>query len=169
MILCDLDENLVCRRCGWEERDKQALRPIRRRCRASAKPIDPAPSRSRQLVSFVGAMLRHIVTGCPVTTTHARQLRLAICRACSYYDGSRCSKCGCGVKTHAAFIDKLGWAEQRCPVGKWGPVRLPRKPWGARVDFWLAELLGWWRYLSPYEPLPAPPAAGPSIGSSDRR
>jgi hypothetical protein len=48
-----------------------------------------------------------------------RNERLAICKACPHYDGKICLVCGCGVTDEPAFLDKLAWAGQRCPVGKW--------------------------------------------------
>jgi hypothetical protein len=39
--------------------------------------------------------------------------RLAICKTCHHYDGTRCLKCGCFM----AFKSRL--ANEHCPVGKW--------------------------------------------------
>jgi hypothetical protein len=30
--------------------------------------------------------------------------------------------CGCPVVREKAFVSKLSWAGEKCPVGKWGPV-----------------------------------------------
>ena len=49
--------------------------------------------------------------------------RLAICKACEFWDPSgfigtgRCQKCGCSTWA------KLRMATERCPVGKWETVR----------------------------------------------
>lgn len=90
---------------------------------------------------FLRAWTLHLLRGSPATPEHARAARLAICQTCPEYDGRKCKKCGCGIKTTKAWLDKLGWADQSCPIGKWGPVELaPRFEW-ARA---------WLEYLSPY-------------------
>ena len=39
--------------------------------------------------------------------------RLAICKGCEYFHGTRCAKCGCGMNF------KTMLRSQRCPIGKW--------------------------------------------------
>jgi hypothetical protein len=48
--------------------------------------------------------------------------RFAICQGCELLSGGACSKCGCPVVREAKYISKLSWANESCPVGKWGPV-----------------------------------------------
>lgn len=132
--------------------DLWPIEMIHRPCRAIAS-ADVAVPLYRLWWNFAWAWVQHAQHGFPVTPEHARAQRLAICKGCEFYVNEKCKKCGCGVKNKAAWLDKLGWADQRCPVGKWGPVVIPRKPWGKRGDAALSWLSGWLRYLSPYETL----------------
>jgi hypothetical protein len=73
------------------------------------------------VVNFGAAVVQHVASGMKRATDEERSRRLSLCLTCEHYSpvAKACKKCGCGVKTEAAFLDKLGWAEQRCPVGKW--------------------------------------------------
>lgn len=44
--------------------------------------------------------------------------RLDVCRTCELYEqvSNRCSKCGCYLSM------KVSWANEKCPMGKWGTV-----------------------------------------------
>jgi hypothetical protein len=33
-----------------------------------------------------------------------------------------CSVCGCNINTKKIFMNKLAWADQECPIGKWGKI-----------------------------------------------
>jgi len=46
--------------------------------------------------------------------------RFAICQQCEHFDGKACRKCGCPVVRERKFVSKLSWANESCPVGKWG-------------------------------------------------
>lgn len=47
--------------------------------------------------------------------------RLAICQACPFYENNTCLKCGCSLSRDRVYMNKLNWADQSCPIGKWGP------------------------------------------------
>lgn len=55
----------------------------------------------------IGRWARH---GFPVA---AKADRIRICRACTFFDGHRCSQCGCLI------IAKALLATSSCPLGKW--------------------------------------------------
>ena len=50
--------------------------------------------------------------------------RLAICKRCPLFDGSICrhADCGCRISQQRKFLNKLAWADQSCPLGKWTAV-----------------------------------------------
>ena len=48
--------------------------------------------------------------------------RLAICQTCEFYQNNSCLKCGCTLNRDKNYMNKLLWADQRCPVDKWGPI-----------------------------------------------
>lgn len=48
--------------------------------------------------------------------------RLAICNGCEFYQNNTCLKCGCALSREKNYKNKLLWADQKCPVDKWGPI-----------------------------------------------
>lgn len=82
------------------------------------KPV-PLLEKAKNLAS---ATAKHVAAGMPRCTDEQIEERFAICAACDHYVDNSCSKCGCRISREKAFVSKLSWAEQSCPVGKWGPV-----------------------------------------------
>ena len=72
--------------------------------------------------SFVTAAASHVAAGMPQATDDEVARRFAICQGCEHFDGRACKKCGCPVVREKKFLSKLSWANESCPVGKWGPV-----------------------------------------------
>ena len=60
--------------------------------------------------------------GAPTCTQEQIDDRLAICNSCERFNGSVCSLCGCPVNREQRFRNKLAWADQRCPLGKWPAI-----------------------------------------------
>ena len=62
-----------------------------------------------------------VYTGMPQASPAEIDRRWAICQACELFDGSICAhkSCGCNVSNEQKFLNKLAWAEQKCPAGKW--------------------------------------------------
>lgn len=85
------------------------------------------------MLQFTRAWIMHMLRGWPATPEHLRAERLKICQGCEHFRDGKCGKCGCKIRTAAQWLDKLSWADQRCPLGKWGPVQLPRAPWKRRI------------------------------------
>ena len=80
------------------------------------KPGDTKPPGLLQrAVNFAGAVTRHVMHGLPVVSDEEKERRLGICRLCPQFiaDSERCSKCGCAMRTKAA------WALERCPLQLW--------------------------------------------------
>lgn len=96
-----------------------------------AMPIDRKPALARdsdalswieKAKNFAVATAKHVAAGLPTCSDEEILRRHDICVGCEFYDNSSCTKCGCPVKRDRQFISKLAWADQSCPVGKWGPV-----------------------------------------------
>lgn len=81
-----------------------------------------APSLLQKAANFAAAAAAHVAAGMPRATQEQIDARHAICQTCEHYNGRACRKCGCPVNREKAFISKLSWANEKCPVGKWGPV-----------------------------------------------
>lgn len=77
------------------------------------------PTFTARLKNFAKATVGFALSGFKRTTDEERSRRLSLCQACEHFADNKCTKCGCGISTEAAFIDKLGWDSSRCPVGKW--------------------------------------------------
>jgi hypothetical protein len=72
--------------------------------------------------NFAASAAKHVAAGMPQATDEQVAERFAICQTCEHFDGSACRKCGCPVVREKKFLSKLSWANESCPVGKWGPV-----------------------------------------------
>jgi hypothetical protein len=76
------------------------------------------------------AIVNHISTGMHHCTFEEKQSRFETCQSneCGLFkvhgEGGICSHddCGCYIRSNGKFMDKLSWAESKCPVGKWGPI-----------------------------------------------
>jgi hypothetical protein len=79
------------------------------------------PSLAQRAVNFATAAASHVAAGAPAASSEEVSRRFAICQTCEFYDGKACTKCGCPVVREKQYISKLSWADQSCPVGKWGP------------------------------------------------
>lgn len=86
-----------------------------------AKPVG-GPSLLQKAKNFAAAAAAHVAAGMPRCTQEQIDARFAICQQCEHFDGRACMKCGCPVVREKAFVSKLAWAGEKCPVGKWGPV-----------------------------------------------
>lgn len=74
-----------------------------------------------KLLLFFRALFWHISRGCPKSSKQEILYRYNICIDCSSYDEKLkiCTECGCNIKKHKAFLNKLAWADQSCPLNKW--------------------------------------------------
>ena len=76
----------------------------------------------QKAVNFATSAARHVAAGAPRCTDEQIAERFAICQTCEFLKGGACEKCGCAVSRERAYVSKLSWAGESCPVGKWGPV-----------------------------------------------
>lgn len=76
---------------------------------------------TRKLVTFCKSLAFHIYSGFPKSSLLDIKYRYTICQSCEYLDikKSQCEICGCNVNTKKIFMNKLAWADQECPMGKW--------------------------------------------------
>lgn len=72
--------------------------------------------------NFAIAAAKHFAAGMPTCSDEEILRRHNICLACEHFKDNSCSKCGCPVYRDKRFVSKLAWADQSCPVGKWGPA-----------------------------------------------
>jgi len=80
----------------------------------------PGLTLTQKVLNFTASAARHIAAGMPQTTEEEVAARFAICQSCEHFDGTACGKCGCPVVREKKFLSKLSWANEKCPVGKWG-------------------------------------------------
>lgn len=80
--------------------------------------------RAKRLFNFLKALLIHLKNHSPTCTKKEIKDRYEICKGCGFFDGSICThhKCGCAINTQDVFFNKLSWADQECPIGKWGKI-----------------------------------------------
>lgn len=70
---------------------------------------------------FFKALWFHIYAGFPKASRDEIAARHAICVSCDKFNTqkSECSVCGCLISKKLKFLNKLAWADQECPIGKW--------------------------------------------------
>lgn len=89
----------------------------------------PGPGLFRKAGNFFKAAVHHVAHGRPTTTLEVIQERFAICAGCNSFmevteNDGRCMelKCGCNLSRTRLAANKLAWADQECPLKKWGAV-----------------------------------------------
>lgn len=70
--------------------------------------------------NFAAAAASHIAAGMPMASDEEIIRRHDICLGCEHLQNNACNLCGCPVSRVAAYVSKLSWADQECPIGKWG-------------------------------------------------
>lgn len=77
-----------------------------------------------KLQTFAKSLWFHIYNGFPKSTHTEILNRHSICQKCEYFNAKRsqCNICGCFISTKKIFLNKLAWADQECPVGKWNKI-----------------------------------------------
>lgn len=77
---------------------------------------------STKIKNFIKSLFFHIYWGLPKCSQEQIAKRYATCSGgCDMYnkDDSTCMMCGCNVNNKKIFLNKLAWADQECPLGKW--------------------------------------------------
>lgn len=57
----------------------------------------------------------------PKSSTQQINYRFNICSSCDKFnkEKSQCLICGCNINNKRMFLNKLAWADQKCPLNKW--------------------------------------------------
>lgn len=94
------------------------------------------PGVARMAGNFAKAYASHVIAGRPQATDEQVAERFAICQGCELYKSTgegrgQClhESCGCYLKLVGVNgLNKLRWADQACPLGKWQAVSPPQAP-----------------------------------------
>lgn len=73
----------------------------------------------QKIKNFTLATIKHIANGAPMCDEQTIEKRYNICLKCEHFNKNACSLCGCPLKRHKAYISKLAWSDQKCPIDKW--------------------------------------------------
>lgn len=78
----------------------------------------------QKIKTFIKSLFFHVWAGFPKSTQQQINERYNICLACDMYNAkdSTCMMCGCNVNQKKIFMNKLAWADQSCPLQKWGKL-----------------------------------------------
>ena len=74
------------------------------------------PALTKRLKNFAKASVKHAANGFKRTPNDILETRKAECAKCEHNNGKTCNKCGCQL---VGWPNKLEWANESCPVGKW--------------------------------------------------
>lgn len=88
-------------------------------------PKPPMPTIAERVRNFAKSAVSHVAAGMPRCTQEEIDARYAICQTCEHLRDGACTQCGCPVVRERAFVSKLSWSDQACPVGKWGKINSP--------------------------------------------
>lgn len=77
-----------------------------------------------KIKTFIRALWFHVGAGLPKCNQSQINERFAICQSCDMFDqkNSQCLVCGCNISTKKIFLNKLAWADQKCPLDKWNKI-----------------------------------------------
>lgn len=78
-----------------------------------------------KLKTFLKSLLFHVYSGFPKSTQDEINYRYNICLSCEKFkkEKSECGICGCNINKKKMFLNKLAWADQECPIGKWPKIQ----------------------------------------------
>lgn len=73
----------------------------------------------RKIINFLKALYFHIDAGMPKSSQEQIYNRYNICINCDSFYNNQCLECGCNINKKKIFMNKLAWADQKCPLNKW--------------------------------------------------
>lgn len=79
----------------------------------------------QKIKTFFKSLFFHVWAGFPKSTQSEIDFRFNICKnECDMFNlkDSSCMICGCNVNQRKIFMNKLAWADQECPLGKWKKI-----------------------------------------------
>lgn len=88
------------------------------------------PSLIRRGYNVTKAGIKHLLEGRQTCTDEQKQARYDQCKKneCGLFrehkNGGICAHddCGCFLRSNGKFLDKIAWADSKCPEGYWGPI-----------------------------------------------
>lgn len=74
-----------------------------------------------KIKTFLKSIMFHIWAGFPKCNQDQINKRYNICLECNSFDSinSECMECGCNISNKKIFMNKLAWADQKCPINRW--------------------------------------------------
>lgn len=74
-----------------------------------------------KIKTFIKSLFWHVWAGFPKSSQAEIDRRLDICKSCDMFDqnNSQCLVCGCNINNKKMFMNKLAWADQKCPLDRW--------------------------------------------------
>jgi hypothetical protein len=125
-IFKQLDDIFICANCGF----KTKIKNLHINCTSTSRIQKSEPNMLKKGINFGNAALKHVKSGMKHCTDEQKQDRFEICRSneCGLFkvhgEGGICSHddCGCYIRSNGKFMDKLSWAESKCPAGQWGSI-----------------------------------------------
>jgi hypothetical protein len=117
--------NFECIKCGMKIRAEQPQNnmPILICNKPLHRSENEAPSFAKKLQNFAKSTVQHVTAGMPMCTEEEIIQRHNVCLGCEFFKDDTCIKCGCPLIRTKQFVSKLAWADQECPVGKWGKIQ----------------------------------------------
>lgn len=75
----------------------------------------------RKIYRFLKSLINHIRRGSPKSSQQLINKRYEICSVCPHFDRNKsiCLVCGCNINKEKILMNKLAWADQKCPIDKW--------------------------------------------------
>jgi len=126
---CELEKDeltgkFICKICGVKLPVNAQINCRMKRKQAENKP----PPLVQRVANFASAATAHAAAGNPKVTKEVMQERLAICRSCPLFKpnknevGGVCTHetCGCNIQDNLNYLNKIAWADQECPIKRWG-------------------------------------------------
>lgn len=101
---------------------KRKKRPMARPPRQPGQMVSMPSSKAESWTPHDMGVVGRVAAGMPMCSDEEIIRRHDICRTCEFLVDDACTQCGCPVSRVAGYVSKLSWADQECPVGKWGKV-----------------------------------------------
>lgn len=82
-----------------------------------------------KIKTFLKSLWFHVNAGLPKANQFQIDQRFLTCVNCEkyHYTTSQCLVCGCNISNKKVFLNKLAWADQECPLGKWEKIDVAKK------------------------------------------
>lgn len=107
----------VCRKCKRRHESKYPPELIHRNCT-----VDSMPTMRQKYANYIAARKAWKEAGKPRRTEGQIKEIYEICKSCPKLRKDVCThaSCGCHISPNPkAFFNKLAWATEKCPLGKW--------------------------------------------------